>query len=109
MAEHAEVGTLMIRIPIRLQRRGGRKLIMTPEGVSAPAPKPRRDAGQGARARAPVAAQNRERPREVHHRLGGARGRYGRLRLPASAAHLPCAGHRRGDAGRAAAEGAEVG
>jgi hypothetical protein len=28
-----EVDTLTIRIPIRLQRRGGRKLIMTPEGV----------------------------------------------------------------------------
>jgi hypothetical protein len=32
-----------IPIPIRLQRRGGRKLIMTPEGVAAPAPKPNRD------------------------------------------------------------------
>ena len=39
-----EVDTLTIRIPIRLQRRGGRKLIMTPEGVAAPARKPRRDA-----------------------------------------------------------------
>jgi hypothetical protein len=38
-----EVGTLTIRIPIRLQRRGGRKLIMTPEGVAAPARKPGRD------------------------------------------------------------------
>jgi hypothetical protein len=38
-----EVDTLTIRIPMRLQRRGGRKLIMTPEGVAAPAPKPRRD------------------------------------------------------------------
>ena len=38
-----EVDTLTIRIPIRLQRRGGRKLIMTPEGVAAPARKPRRD------------------------------------------------------------------
>jgi hypothetical protein len=34
---------LTIRIPIRLQRRGGRKLIMTPEGVAAPARKPHRD------------------------------------------------------------------
>jgi hypothetical protein len=34
---------MTIRIPVRLQRRGGRKLIMTPEGVAAPAPKPRRD------------------------------------------------------------------
>jgi hypothetical protein len=38
-----ELDTLTIRIPIRLQRRGGRKLIMTPEGVTAPAGKPSRD------------------------------------------------------------------
>jgi hypothetical protein len=38
-----EVDTLTIRIPIRLQRRSGRKLIMTPEGVAAPARKPSRD------------------------------------------------------------------
>ena len=37
-----EIETLTIRIPIRLQRRGGRKLIMTPEGVAAPARKPSR-------------------------------------------------------------------
>jgi hypothetical protein len=28
---------------MRLQRRGGRKLIMTPEGATAPTPKPSRD------------------------------------------------------------------
>jgi len=38
-----ELDTLTIRIPIRLQRRGGRKLIMTPEGVATPARKPSRD------------------------------------------------------------------
>jgi len=38
-----EVETLTIRIPMQLQRRGGRKLIMTPEGASAPKAKPRRD------------------------------------------------------------------
>src|SRR5918995_1755528 len=38
-----EVESLTIRIPIRLQRRGGRKLIMTPEGVAVPARKPSRD------------------------------------------------------------------
>jgi len=37
-----EVDTLTIRIPMRLQRRGGRKLIMTPEGA-VPTPKPRCD------------------------------------------------------------------
>jgi hypothetical protein len=38
-----EVDTLTIRIPMQLQRRGGRKLIMTPEGAAMPTPKPRRD------------------------------------------------------------------
>jgi ParB-like chromosome segregation protein Spo0J len=38
-----EVQTLTIRIPMRLQRRGGRKLIMTPNGSGAPTPKPSRD------------------------------------------------------------------
>jgi hypothetical protein len=38
-----ELDTLTIRIPMRLHRRGGRKLIMAPEGLAAPAPKPRRD------------------------------------------------------------------
>jgi hypothetical protein len=38
-----EVDTLTIRIPIRLQRRGGRKLIMMPEGVTAPVQRPSRD------------------------------------------------------------------
>ena len=44
MTERAalELDFLTIRIPIRLQRRGGRKLIITPEGV-APARKPSRD------------------------------------------------------------------
>ena len=38
-----EIDTLTIRIPMRLQRRGGRKLIMTPEGAEMPARKPSRD------------------------------------------------------------------
>jgi hypothetical protein len=38
-----EIEALTIRIPMRLQRRGGRKLIMTPEGMAAPARKPSRD------------------------------------------------------------------
>ena len=37
-----EVDTLTIRIPIRL-RRGGRKLIVTPEGAALFPQKPRRD------------------------------------------------------------------
>jgi hypothetical protein len=45
MAERAalEVVALTIRIPMRLQRPGGRKLIMTPEGAAMPTPKPSRD------------------------------------------------------------------
>ena len=38
-----EVGTLTVRIPMRLQRRDGRKLIMTPEGAAVPTPKLSRD------------------------------------------------------------------
>jgi hypothetical protein len=38
-----EVDTLTIRIPMRLQRRGGRKLIMAPESWTVPPPKPSRD------------------------------------------------------------------
>jgi hypothetical protein len=38
-----ELDTLTIRIPIRLLRRGGRKLIMTPEGAAMPTPKPSRN------------------------------------------------------------------
>jgi hypothetical protein len=44
-----EVDTLTIRIPMRLQRRGGRKLIMTPEGAALPTPKPRRTIPQSRR------------------------------------------------------------
>ena len=38
-----ELDTLTIRIPIRLQRRGGRKLIVTPKGMAAPTRKQSRD------------------------------------------------------------------
>ena len=38
-----ELDSVTFRIPIRLQRRGGRKLIMTPEGAMMPTPKPRPD------------------------------------------------------------------
>jgi site-specific DNA recombinase len=70
---------------------------------------PRRDAGQGARARAPMAPEDRERSGQVDHRPCGAGGRHGRLCLPAPAAHLPGARHCGSDPGRPAAEGAQVG
>jgi hypothetical protein len=38
-----EVETLTIRIPMELQRRGGRKLIVTPEGVKVPERRPAPD------------------------------------------------------------------
>jgi hypothetical protein len=105
-----ELDILTIRIPMRLQRRGGRKLIMTPEGVTAPARKPSRDETL---VKALVRAHrwrrtNRERAGEVDHRPCGAGARHGRLRLSASPAHLPGAGYRRGDRRRAATEGAEA-
>ena len=38
-----EVGTLTIWIPMRLQRRGGRKLIVTPDGLKVPQRRPAPD------------------------------------------------------------------
>jgi hypothetical protein len=37
------LGRGVVRIPMQLQRRSGRKLIMTPEGATMPTPKPSRD------------------------------------------------------------------
>ena len=34
MTTSAEVGTLIIRVPVQFKRRGGRKLIITPEGAT---------------------------------------------------------------------------
>ena len=34
MTTTAEVGTLIIRVPVQFKRRGGRKLIITPEGAT---------------------------------------------------------------------------
>jgi hypothetical protein len=82
-----ELDTLTIRIPIRLQRRGGRKLIMTPEGVAAPARKPDRDETL---IKALVRAHRWRR----------------RIDCCRSPAWRPI---RRGDSRRPAAEGAEVG
>jgi hypothetical protein len=53
-----EVDTMTIRIPMRLQRRAGRKLIMTPEGAVPTPKRPRRDAGQGAGPSASLAPQD---------------------------------------------------
>jgi hypothetical protein len=99
-------GALAVRIPMRLQRRGGRKLIVTPEGE--PVPTPRRHVDQGARPYAQLATQDRERSGEVDHRPSGAGGRDRRLRLPAPAAQVPRAGHCGSDSRRAAAEGAQA-
>jgi hypothetical protein len=72
-----EVDTLTIRIPMRLQRRGGRKLITVPEGaVPTPEAAPRPDPDQGAGSSASLAAQDPERSGQVDHRLGGAGGRH---------------------------------
>jgi hypothetical protein len=106
-----EFDTLTIRIPIRLQRRGGRKLIMTPEGVAAPARKPNRDETLVKA----LARAHRWRRRIESGRaksitdLAEQEGVTVAYVLPAPAAHLPSARHRGGDPGRAAAEGTEAG
>jgi hypothetical protein len=38
-----QLETPTIRVPMRFQRRGGRKLILTPEGATSPPRKPARD------------------------------------------------------------------
>jgi hypothetical protein len=93
-----ELDTLTIRIPIQLQRWGGRKLIMTPEGVAAPARKPSRDE---ALVKALVRAHCWRRRIESGQAksitdLAEQEGGYGRLHLPAPAAYLPGARHRGG-------------
>jgi hypothetical protein len=104
-----EVETLTIRILMRLQRRG-RKLIMTPEGASAPKAKPRRDETL---IRALVRAHRWRRRIETGQARSitdplRAGGRHGRLRLSAPAADVSGTGHRGGDPGRPAAEGAQA-
>jgi hypothetical protein len=70
---------------------------------------PRRDPDQGAGSSASLATADRERPGAVDHRPCGAAGRHGRLRLPATAAHLPGARHCGGDPRWQATERAEAG
>ena len=105
-----EVDTLTIRIPMRLQRRGGRKLIMTPEGVAAPARKPSRDETL---VKALVRAHRWRRQIESGQAksitdLAEQEGVTDRLRLPAPTADLPgtrdCGSYPR----RAAAEGTQA-
>jgi hypothetical protein len=98
MTERAclEVDTLTIRIPMRLQRRGGRKLIMTPEGAPVSGLKPSR---HETLVKALVRA-HRWRRRIENGRaksitdLAEQEGRHGRLCLPSAPAHLPGSGHR---------------
>jgi len=40
MTISAEIGTLIVRVPFAFKRRGGRKLIITPEGANAPVAPP---------------------------------------------------------------------
>jgi len=113
MTERAnlELDTLTIRIPIRLQRRGGRKLIMTPEGAAMPTMKPRPDETL---IKALVRTHRWRRRIEsgqakVDHGSGRAGGRDGCVCVPVAPAHVSRAGHLRGHPGRHAAEGTEAG
>jgi hypothetical protein len=49
--------TMTVRVPITIRRRGGRKLVLAPDGVEVTAPITRHvDNGQGDRPCAPLAA-----------------------------------------------------
>jgi hypothetical protein len=105
-----EVDTLTIRIPMRLQRRGGRKLIMTPEGATMPPRKPTRDETlvkalvRAHRWRRQIESGRAKSITDLAEHEGVTVAFVCRL-LP-----LTCrAGHRRSDTRRAAAEGPEAG
>jgi len=105
-----EVDTLTIRIPMRLQRRGGRKLIMTPEGVAAPGPKPPRDETL---VKALVRAHRWRRRIESGRAnsitdLAEQEGVTDAYVCRAPAVDVPSAGNRRGHPRWAAAEGAQA-
>jgi hypothetical protein len=105
-----EVDTLTIRIPMRLQRRGGRKLIVTPEGAAVPTLKPSRDETlvkalvRAHRWRRRIESGRAKSITDLAEQEGVTDAYVCRL-LP-----LTClAGHRGGDPRRAAAEGAQAG
>jgi hypothetical protein len=106
-----DVDTLTIRIPMRLQRRGGRKLIMTPEGLAAPARKPRRAETlvkalvRGHRWRRRIESGQAKSITDLAEQEAVTDGYVCRL-LPLT---LPSARHCGGNPRRAAAEGAEAG
>jgi hypothetical protein len=106
-----EVKTLTIRIPMRLQRQSGRKVIVTPDGVKVPQ---RRPAPDYTLIKALVRAHRWRRRIESGQAksitdLAEQEGVTDAYRLPAPSAHLPGAGHHGSNPGRAAAEGAEAG
>ena len=100
--------TITVRIPMTWKRRGGRKVIIAPDGGDAWAPaKPRPDETL---IRALARAHRWKRMlEEGRYRSAGGAGRSGEvsreLRQPAAAAHPSRAGDRRGNFGGAAAEG----
>jgi hypothetical protein len=108
-------GPTLIADPVarkpRLRRRGGRKLIMTPEGTPMPAPKPRCD---DTLIKALVRAHRWRRKIESGQAksitdVAEQEGRDGRLRVSAASADVPGARHHRRDPGRATAEGTHAG
>jgi hypothetical protein len=104
--------TLVVRIPMRFQRRGGRKRIVAPDGSAIVPTKETaagRHAGQGARARVAVAADaGRWDPRLDHGNLSG-RENEQELCQPDPSARAAGTRHRRGDPRRQDGSGAHAG
>ena len=94
-----ELDTLTIRIPIRLRRRGGRKLIVTPEGAAVPAPSHAETRRWSRRSFAPTAGGGSIESGQAKSitdlaEQEGVTDAYACRLLPLD---LPRAGHRRGD------------
>ena len=105
-----EVETLTIRIPMRLQRRGGRKLIMMPEGAALSQQKPSRGETltktlvRAHRWRRRIESGQAKSITDLAEQEGVTDAYVCRL-----LSHLSRAAHGRSDPGRQTAEGAQAG
>ena len=104
--------TLTVRVPMTFAKRGGRKVVISPDGGDAWAPATRggsRTHDQGAGAGASVEEDDGGGDISLGWGTGRSRGCQPLLRQPGAAADAAGAGHRRGDSGGTAAEGQPLG